>query len=591
MRDVIVIGAGGGGPVVAKELAARGLDVLVLEAGARNADPAKEWRHLESDANNPVTGYFRVGPGDRSKPAWLRELPQNSFLWQVSGVGGTTLHYYGNSPRAAPGVFRGYGGRDKNAYDRAHEFPFSYKELVPYYEWVEATLPVQTAAMGTKEQAWLRGAKKMGLPVQRSKDISRNAHRPQENAILQPGGTAGRTNDPAKLRHPQARGCTFCGFCFQGCMEPLGAPRNLAAKRSTDNSYVPMMLTADLWRRGAKRANLISDAYVTKILTADEGGQTVAKGVVWRDVDSGEENFEDAKVVVMAGGCTENPRLWLNSGLPNPNDWVGRGYTDHHFDWVIGQMPYYTGSSKGPGSSARADFPGRGGLENVGLPPALQAFSATFSDAGIAGRYDNGVGLGTQGADALGRRVGPELRDMLRDVDRLLNVLVITDDDVEAQNRVTLSSQLPADENGPIPRVEFHQRARSARTRANREYLAAQAVRLLRAAGASKVYRIGWPPLILHVQSTMRMGADPANSVCDPDAETRAVRRLFVADNSALSNSLGGPNPTLTNQALATRTAEKIFQRYFGGDPWVRHEAPLSSIDRRVTAAVRRRRL
>jgi len=39
MRDVIVIGAGGGGAVVAKELAARGLDVLLLEAGARHADP------------------------------------------------------------------------------------------------------------------------------------------------------------------------------------------------------------------------------------------------------------------------------------------------------------------------------------------------------------------------------------------------------------------------------------------------------------------------------------------------------------------------------------------------------------------------
>src|SRR6476619_6135632 len=131
--DVIVIGAGGGGPVVAKELAARGLDVLVLEAGARFAHPAKEWTHLEDDANNPVSGYFRVGPSDRTKPPWLRELPQNSFLWQIAGVGGTTLHYYGNNPRAAPGVFRGYRGRDAAAYDRAHEFPFSYKSLVPYY--------------------------------------------------------------------------------------------------------------------------------------------------------------------------------------------------------------------------------------------------------------------------------------------------------------------------------------------------------------------------------------------------------------------------------------------------------------------------
>jgi hypothetical protein len=292
-------------------------------------------------------------------------------------------------------------------------------------------------------------------------------------------------------------------------------------------------------------------------------------------------------VVVLAAGCTESPRLWFNSGLPNPNDWVGRGYTDHHFDWVIGQMPFYTGSTKGPGSSARADFPGRGGLENVGLPPALQAFSATFSDAGMAGFYDNDVGIDAAGADALGRRVGKDLRDLLaHGVDRLLNVLVITDDDVEAQNRVTLSTTIPPDSNGPAPKVEFHQRARSARTKANREAMARRAVQLLRAAGAEKVYRIGWAPLILHVQSTMRMGADPANSVLDPNAEARFVKRLFIADNSALANSLGGPNPTLTTQALATRTAEKIFQRYFGGDPWVRTESPVVSTDRRITRAL-----
>src|SRR6185503_16507689 len=80
MRDVIVIGAGGGGPVVAKELAARGLDVLLLEAGPWYRDPEKEWSKFEHDANDPLTGYFRFGPADRSKPAWFRETPQNSFL-------------------------------------------------------------------------------------------------------------------------------------------------------------------------------------------------------------------------------------------------------------------------------------------------------------------------------------------------------------------------------------------------------------------------------------------------------------------------------------------------------------------------------
>jgi len=586
MRDVIVIGAGGGGPVVAKELAQRGLDVLLLEAGPRHGDPEREWTHYENDANNPLGGFFRFGPADRSKPAWARELPQNSFLWQLSGVGGTTQHYYGNSPRAHAGTFVGYDGPDRAAYDTAHLFPFPYAELVPYYEWVEATLPVQTAAMGTKEQTFLDGAAAMGLPLNTSKNVTRDSFRPQENAILQPGGNAGRTSDKNLLVYPKATGCTFCGYCFQGCFEPRHAPRNLLAKRSTDNSYVPMALTAGLWARGGRTVTLVTDAFVTRIATAREGGEQVAKGVTWRVGATGETASEEAKVVVMAAGCTEDPRLWLNSGLPNPNDWVGRGYTDHFFDWVTGVFPFYTGSSKGPGSAARCDFPGHGGLENVGLPPGIQTFASTFSDAGMAGFYDNGRGPTAYGADTRGRLVGDKLRGLLSNLNNLLNVLVITDDDVEAQNRVTLSTVFPPDEHGPVAKVEFHHRNRSPRTNANRDFLIAKAVQLLRAAGAKEVHHIDWPPLILHVQSTMRMGLDPSDSVLDASAEARAVKRLYVADNAALANGLGGPNPTLTTQALATRTAEKIFRQYFGGDPWVGREPVVSSIDDVVTTHV-----
>jgi choline dehydrogenase-like flavoprotein len=589
VRDVIVIGAGGGGPVVAKELAGRGLDVLLLEAGGNFDKPESQWTHLENDANNPLTGFFRFGPSDRSKPAWYRETPQNSFLWQLSGVGGTTLHYYGNCPRAMPGVFAGYGGPDRSAYDTAHLFPFEYSELVPYYEWVEATLPVQTAAMGTKEETFFRGAQGIGLPVNATKNVSRDSFRPQENAILQPSGTAGHVTETiantSQLRHPHAQGCTFCGYCFQGCFESLGALLNLKAKRSTNASYVPMALTAGAWTAGGHAVTLVSDAFATKINTAEESGQTVARGVTWRDTKTGATSTEDAKVVVMAAGCTENPRLWLNSGLPNPNDWVGRGYTDHFFDWVFGVFDTPTGSSKGVGSSARCDFPGQGGLENVGLPPGLQAFSMNFSDSGIRGAYTNGRGPTGPWDGPAGRILGPDLKRILSHVDQLLNVLVITDDDVEAQNRVTLSA-INADEHGPVAKVEFHARQRSARTLRNREHMAAKAAELVRAAGAREVFRLDWPPLILHVQSTMRMGQDQATSVLDENAEARWVRRLFVADNSALANALGGPNPTLTSQALATRTAERIFQHYFGGQPWVGTEAPVPSTDPRVTAAL-----
>ncbi|MBW3662273.1 MAG: GMC family oxidoreductase N-terminal domain-containing protein [Actinobacteria bacterium] len=582
---MIVIGCGGGGPVVAKELAARGLDVLVLEAGPRHADPEDEWTHFENDANNILTGFFRWGPTDRSKPAWFRETPQNSVVWQLSGVGGTTQHYYGNSPRAMPGAFVGYSGADAAAYDTAHPFPFTYEELVPYYEWVEATLPVQTAAMGTKEELFLTGAEAMGLPYNASKNVTRDSFRPQENAILQPGGNAGLSTDAGALEYPEATGCTFCGYCFQGCYQPIKAPRNLKAKRSTDNSYVPMMLTADCWAPEGQAAELITDAFVTQIATVDEGGATVARAVTWRVGATGETQTEEATVIVMAGGCTENPRLWLNSELPNPNDWVGRGYTDHYFDWVIGEFDTYTGSSKGVGSSARADFPGLGGLENVGLPPALQGFSNGFSDGGFAGYYTNGY-TPPSDADTFGRLAGVPFAELTSRIDQLLNVLVITDDDVEAQNRVTLSSSYGPDEHGPVPKVTFRHRERSQRTRQNRATLTQKAVDLLRAAGAERVHHINWPPLILHVQSTMRMGLDEADSVLTPDGEARFVKRLFIADNSALANGIGGPNPTMTMQAVATRTAERIFRMYFDGDAWVGNEAPVASIDDHVTQAV-----
>ena len=580
MRDVIVVGAGGGGAVVAKELAARGLDVMVLEAGARFAHPRKEWSHLEDRANDLAFGYFRFGPADLKKPRWQRELAHAGLILQVAGVGGTTLHYWGNCPRAMPGVFRGYRGRDRAAYDRRHEFPFSYAELVPYYEWTEATLPVQTAAMGTKEQAFLEAAARAGLHYQTSKDITRDAFRPQENAILQPGGTAGRTADPHRLKYPQARGCTFCGFCQQGCFEPLGAPRNLVAKRSVDNSYVPMALTADQWHRGGRKATLITNAFVTRIDADTAGNRTTARGVTWRDVSSSAERSERAKVVVLAGGCIENPRLWLNSGLPNPNGWVGRGITNHSPDVVLAVLRGPIGASQGPASASRADFPGHGSVQPFISTPSFTAGAAALSQAGFA----PGSPSARLGADTVGRLIGPALVDALRDVDRVLTLVVITDDDVQTNNIVNIGTS--SDPCGPVARVDLDGHKRSARTQRNRAFLIRHAVRIARAAGAKSVHRVDAIPVLLHIHSSMRMGIRAHDSVLQPTGEARFVHRLFIADNSALPNSLGGPNPTLTTQALATRTAEHIFQRYFGGDPWVRHESPTPSTDAHVSRAL-----
>jgi choline dehydrogenase-like flavoprotein len=335
-----------------------------------------------------------------------------------------------------------------------------------------------------------------------------------------------------------------------------------------------MALTADRWARG-RAATLVPDAFAVKIEAAD--GR--ARGVTLRNTRTGTLTTAEAKVIVLAAGPIETPRLWLNSGLPNPGDEVGRGLTDHYLDFVVGRLPRCTGSSKGPTSAARADFPGYGCLEQAGVAPGLQAQGLTVSDSGMRGYYDNGGPAGAWGADGVGRLVGERLRRFLSDIDRLMSIAVITDDEVVPENRVTLSPIMSPDAHGPIGRVEI--RRRTPLTLKNREYLAARAVEILRAAGAREVVRLNWAPILLHIHSTMRMGA-----VVNGDGESFAVERLFMADNSALPNALGGPNPTLTTQALATRTAERIFVRHFGGEPWVGRESPVSSVDDTVTAAV-----
>ena len=97
MRDVIVIGAGGGGPIVAKELAARGLDVLLLEAGPNETKVDEQWTHFEADANSGA-GFQRWGPADRTKAPWRRE----TRLLTAVAVPATTAVLA--TPLSSPGI-------------------------------------------------------------------------------------------------------------------------------------------------------------------------------------------------------------------------------------------------------------------------------------------------------------------------------------------------------------------------------------------------------------------------------------------------------------------------------------------------------
>lgn len=61
-----------------------------------------------------------------------------------------------------------------------------------------------------------------------------------------------------------------------------------------------------------------------------------------------------------------------------------------------------------------------------------------------------------------------------------------------------------------------------------------------------------------HECGTLRMGADPATSVSDPDGRLHAVSNVYAA-GPALFPTIGSPNPMLTGVALAQRFARRFL--------------------------------
>lgn len=561
---VIVIGAGGGGGVVAKELCEKGIKVILLEAGPwygnqkwpkPNAEHGavssskyddlslkvlkENFTDLENDMNDLVSGKFRWGPANRNQAPWKRNIPNGGLAWQNAGVGGSTLHYFGNSPRAFP-----------SAIDNV--WPISYDELIPYYEKVEKTLPVVDAPYTAKENLFVYGAKQANWQETQDRNIEQPAYRRQPNAILlgrYPFEIAGYDKEK-----DGAYGCILRGSCVNGCH--IGPIVEAVAKRSTLVSYIPPAL-----RTG--NLEVIPNAFAIKILTeTDQNQELRAVGVIYRNTWTGEEAEIRADVVVMSCGGIETPRLWLNSNLPE-NPWVGKGLVNHWFDSVIGiyeeeaimkaiQSPIIS-PVIGQNAAARLDYPGLGVIQTFGMSPGL--YSSLNYATSAKGFYRENKPTDTAPWDYEGAIIGEKLKEFMKDYLRTLSLVIFTDDDVNQTNEVTLDYD-QKDENGFIPKIRY---VPSEADKIKRDKLAVIASEILRKAGAKTIIRANWSPEIyIHIQSTMRIGL-----VTDTNCEAKQVNRLYIADNSVLFNGVGGPNPTLTNQALAARTAEKIIEKYF----------------------------
>jgi choline dehydrogenase-like flavoprotein len=500
--DMVIVGAGAGGGTLAQRLARKGWKVVVLEKGPF-WDPDTDWVSDEAGSHKLYWTAPRVtGGGD---PV---ELGKNN---SGHGVGGSMVHFAGYCPRFHPSDFE-VRTRDGVGED----WPISYQDLKPHFERLELELPVagdywpwgdphrypHTAhpVAGGAEVAW-EGARKLGIEMR--------------------VGPVGITNGAFGNR-PH---CIYRGFCLQGC--------KVNAKASPLVTHVP-----DAIEHGAE---IRADSMVTRVEIDESSGRVT--GV--RYVRDGEERFQRADAVAVAGYSIETPRLLLNStsqrfphGLANQNDQVGRCVMVQGAPQVAGRFPDEMRMYKAP-------------------PPEIS--SEQFYETDPKRGFARGFSIQTVGplpiewaqhVQAEGHW-GAALREYMRDYNHWYTLGILSELLPLPENRVTVTHDFHDEYGLPVARMDYTQ---CENDRKNIAFAKQTLHDIFDAAGAQDVLVID---RYAHLVGGCRMGSDPERSVVRADHRAWEVPNLFVADGSVMPTQ-GSANPALTIMALAARLAQLL---------------------------------
>ena len=546
--DAIVVGTGISGGWAAKELCEKGLKTLVLERGrmvkhvedypTMNDDP---WDYktgdvitqetLKTQKKQSRTGYTTT---ESSKHFFVDDIEHpynetNRFDWMRGyHVGGRSLTWGRQSYRLTDFDFTA-NLKDGIAVD----WPIRYKDLAPWYDYVEEYIGVSGENVGLSQFPDGNYLKPMELTCVEDhlkSDIKKN-YKDRiltigRTAIITEGTKPGLGRSTCQHRSRCRRGCPF-GSYFSSNSSTLPAAEVTGNMTLRPNSLVhEIMYDAD-----SKRAT----------------------GVRVIDSETKEVHEFNAKVIFLCASTVPSTSILMQSksdtfpnGMGNASDQLGRNIMDHHL---------------GVGASAASDdfkdkyYTGRRNngiyiprFRNIGGETNQKDFTRGYGYQGGGGRSDWTKQIAEMAYGAAFKEASLKPGDWQIGLSGFGEILPYQD------NKMTLDYN-KLDKWG-LPTVTFDATLKENELNMRKD-MQQQAVEMLENAGFRDVkghdgdYAIG---LGIHEMGTARMGRDRKTSVLNENNQLHDVPNVYVTDGSAMT-SAGNVNPSLTYMALTARAA------------------------------------
>jgi choline dehydrogenase-like flavoprotein len=404
--DVVIVGSGFAGALIANELAKQGKRVVILEAGGKipsdiNAYMGRFYKasakvpespytptmfdidgQFSGDLNNPSKmpagrpTVMTLGDWSDPKKSYLEQMqkredgqPGTPFASTYNRVAGGTSHWLGTCLRFVPNDFR-----MKTLYGKAEadfvDWPIGYDHLVDWYGKAEAELGVSADVEDQKYLDIHFSQKFPGYPMPRIPESLTDGAVKRALAKLSPAETEflGMKSPPTEIRvrglpaarnsepYRNRRACAGNTNCIPICPIQAKYDPTITLNEALNHHNVTMMS-----HTVASEVVVDGTGHVSEIKYIRYGIDTDIKQKTLQNLRRVEGSIK-AKIFVIAANAIETSRLLLmskNDALPNKtvanrSGMVGRHLMDH---------PYYVAW----GLAKDQVFPYRGPLITSGI--------------------------------------------------------------------------------------------------------------------------------------------------------------------------------------------------------------------------------